>query len=53
MPAGLSPVPAAEAEERGTVSPALRCRREPVPEKGPLLSLLICMMVAARLLLHG
>lgn len=38
--------------ERGTVSPAL-CRREPVPEKGPLLSLLICMTVATRLLQHG
>lgn len=40
MPAGSSPVPAAEEAKTVTVSPAL-CLREPVPEKGPLLSLLI------------
>lgn len=45
-------MPEAEEGQRGTVSSALCCR-EPVPEQGPSLSLLICVMVAASLLQHG
>lgn len=45
-------VPEAEAGQRGTANPALRCG-DPVPEQGPSLSLLICVTVAATLLQHG
>lgn len=49
---GCPLVPEAEAGQRGTANPALRCR-DPVPEQGPSLSLLICVTVAATLLQHG
>lgn len=45
-------MPEVEEGQKGTASRALRCR-ELVPEKGPLLSLLICMKAAAALLQHG
>lgn len=49
---GCPLVPEAEAGQRGTANSALRCR-DPVPEQGPSLSLLICVTVAATLLQHG